>query len=189
MKEFNVKSYLRQVLRKAFMHAPIKAMAYRAARVGKAGNADIYKCAACKKQILRSESQLDHITPVTPIKGWDDWNGYISRLFCEIEGLKELQVVCKPCHKEKTLAENYERKKYNTGPFSKKSVDKIKSTTRKQSSKEDAKIVATSVEDGKQIKFVSPGAAARRLKLDRENIKKCIAGTRKRVGKWKFSEI
>jgi hypothetical protein len=52
---------------------------------------------------------VDHISPVVdPKKGFVSWDVYITRMFCEIDGL---QVMCKPCHKIKTAEEKLERKK------------------------------------------------------------------------------
>lgn len=66
-----------------------------------------YKCNNCEKVFDRPSIQIDHIHPIVPTTGWDSWDGYISRLFCEEEGL---QILCKPCHKKKSVAENKERR-------------------------------------------------------------------------------
>lgn len=51
---------------------------------------------------------MDHIEPVVPESGWDSWDGYIERLFCNEDGY---QVICKSCHKKKTASENFHRSK------------------------------------------------------------------------------
>jgi 5-methylcytosine-specific restriction endonuclease McrA len=66
-----------------------------------------YKCAKCKNVFDKQTIQVDHIHPVVPVTGFDNWDGYISRLFCDAEGL---QILCKPCHKQKSVAENKERR-------------------------------------------------------------------------------
>jgi 5-methylcytosine-specific restriction endonuclease McrA len=62
-----------------------------------------YKCRHCNKIHSRSEIQVDHVKPVVPVTGWDDWAGFIERLFC---GAEDLQILCKPCHGIKSKAEN-----------------------------------------------------------------------------------
>ena len=54
------------------------------------------------------EVQVDHIIPVVDFDGFKDWDTYIKSLFCSI---KNLQVLCRECHKEKTTRENIKRKK------------------------------------------------------------------------------
>ena len=66
-----------------------------------------YKCNACKKDFPRTGVEVDHILPV--VEGeFVDWNTYIERLFCEGENL---QVLCVPCHKKKTLKEKHASKR------------------------------------------------------------------------------
>lgn len=53
---------------------------------------------------------IDHIESVVPVTGFDNWQAYVDRLFCSAENL---QVLCKePCHKEKSLKENAERRAF-----------------------------------------------------------------------------
>ena len=68
-----------------------------------------YKCATCENIFGPKEISLDHVAPVVPVTGWDDWDGFLYRLFCEEQGF---QVLCKTCHDNKTKEENLERKKY-----------------------------------------------------------------------------
>ena len=58
-----------------------------------------FKCNECKEWYSSKEVQVDHMTPVGDFK---DWNQYIDRLFCQKD---KLQVLCKPCHKEKSRNE------------------------------------------------------------------------------------
>lgn len=66
-----------------------------------------YLCKRCKGIFPLKHVEVNHIIPVIPVTGFDSWDGVIERLFCEETGL---EVLCKPCHKEVTKAENEERK-------------------------------------------------------------------------------
>lgn len=65
-----------------------------------------YECADCKSFYEKQSVQVDHISPVVRLTGWISWDDYIER---QMEG--SLQVLCRGCHKTKTLCENAERKK------------------------------------------------------------------------------
>jgi len=68
-----------------------------------------YRCAVCTEQFVAADVQVDHIEPaVDPVKGWQGFDVFIDRMFCEKEGF---QVLCKPCHKTKTTEERKARKK------------------------------------------------------------------------------
>ena len=68
-----------------------------------------FKCAICSNEFIATDVQVDHIHPVVdPKKGFNTWDEYIDRMFCEVDGY---QVLCKPCHKTKTDQEKSERKK------------------------------------------------------------------------------
>lgn len=89
----------------------------------------IYRCAMCPDTNLHPKKniRLDHINPVVPVTGWDDWNGYIERMFCEAEGF---QVICLDHHKAKTQTENAARKSLKLSPkglFKKKNKKRRKS--------------------------------------------------------------
>jgi len=67
-----------------------------------------YECAMCHELFGPKEVQIDHIESVIDInKGWESWDVYIERLFCDIENLACL---CKQCHSSKTSAEVHMRK-------------------------------------------------------------------------------
>lgn len=109
------RSFVTSALRAASRRWPPKYTALKAAFVGKKVNAKTgkmamhYKCASCKKHFVAVDVQVDHIEPVVdPIKGFQTWDIFINRIFCEIENL---QVLCKGCHKIKTEQEKEERKK------------------------------------------------------------------------------
>jgi hypothetical protein len=71
----------------------------------------VYRCAICGQEVRKKDMQMDHIEPVLDVKtGFIDYNTYIARLFVSIDGW---QVVCKkPCHSEKTKAENAKRREF-----------------------------------------------------------------------------
>lgn len=66
-----------------------------------------YLCRVCQIAYPAKQVEVNHIIPVIPTTGFDSWDGVISRLFCEEDGL---EVLCKPCHKAITKLENEERK-------------------------------------------------------------------------------
>lgn len=67
----------------------------------------VYRCNRCKNEFPAKSIQLDHRIPVVdPDSGFTGWSDYIERLFCDASGY---QVLCRPCHKEKTVEENSRR--------------------------------------------------------------------------------
>ena len=70
-----------------------------------------HQCAECKEEFVSKDVQVDHIKPVVdPKKGFISWDVYIDRMFCE---QKNLQVLCKDCHKIKSKKERDARKQNN----------------------------------------------------------------------------
>lgn len=68
----------------------------------------IYKCAICDGSFGPKEIQLDHINAVVDEEtGFIDFNTYIDRLFCGVDGF---QVLCRQCHQAKTFFEQEIRK-------------------------------------------------------------------------------
>jgi 5-methylcytosine-specific restriction endonuclease McrA len=68
-----------------------------------------FKCAHCEALFKRDEVDADHINPIVdPVDGMVSWDEYINGLFCDSSGF---QILCKPCHKIKTDAENIIRNK------------------------------------------------------------------------------
>lgn len=56
--------------------------------------------------VICVKSHMDHIIPVVdPAKGWDGWDQFITRLFCDESNF---QLLCPDCHKIKS---NNDRKK------------------------------------------------------------------------------
>jgi hypothetical protein len=81
---------------------------YTALANGKIGR-NMYVCAHCPPGVVHPKKsiQLDHIIPCVPVEGWDNFDGFIERLFCETEGY---QILCSEHHQVKTLTENGGRK-------------------------------------------------------------------------------
>ena len=60
-------------------------------------------CNGCGHVVPETTATVDHIKPIIdPNIGFTNWNDVIQALFCEAEGL---QVLCKPCHDNKTKKE------------------------------------------------------------------------------------
>lgn len=69
----------------------------------------VVRCAGCKGEFPVKEIDLDHTSPIHPVDASPlTLDEFSARLFCAPE---DLQVLCRAkCHKEKTKAENKERK-------------------------------------------------------------------------------
>ena len=113
--EARFRAFIISALRAYMKRFPPKWKALKSAAVGRLINkrsgrlAEHYECASCKDTFVARDVQVDHIEPVvSPQEGFQDWWTYMNRLYCEAENL---QVLCKPCHKEKTNAERKERVK------------------------------------------------------------------------------
>ena len=95
-----------EAIRKAFVKSGINPKTGRMCK--------LYECSQCGNLFPQKDVSVDHVDPVVPIKGFNDknsfldydWNNYIRRLFVEVDGLS---VLCKPCHRAKTLDEKAQR--------------------------------------------------------------------------------
>ena len=68
-----------------------------------------YRCAMCKRWFPREACQVDHIVACGRLKSWDDVPEFLSRLLCEVDGLR---VLCRDnCHHQRTQLDNHFRKK------------------------------------------------------------------------------
>lgn len=115
---YNELGAIRGALRRSFSRSPVVREVLRKVRrevpkFNKDGSrakkdAVQYLCGVCKEYTGSTKVTVDHITPVIPESGFTDWNTFISRLFCEA---KNLQVICDPCHNEKTNKERTARQK------------------------------------------------------------------------------
>jgi len=69
-----------------------------------------YPCSTCGDDFRETEVELDHIDPVVPLnKRQDEMTllEYIERKYlCSVNNF---QILCKPCHREKTKKENATR--------------------------------------------------------------------------------
>lgn len=120
-KEKTLKQFLIPVLRKASQRWPAKIQARKNARVivpdGQYKNGNertrvMYKCQnpECGKIVDQFGGHIDHGTPVIKVEeGFQDWNSYISSLFCGIDNLFH---ICIECHTIKSQQEMTERYKY-----------------------------------------------------------------------------
>jgi len=107
--EGRIKSFIISVLRTGARRWPPKYECLQDACTGQKINeksgrlAKHYTCAGCLQEFTSKDVEVDHISPVVSVgDGFIDYNTFIERLFCKKENL---QVLCKPCHKKKTLAE------------------------------------------------------------------------------------
>jgi 5-methylcytosine-specific restriction endonuclease McrA len=105
-------SFIKSALRSASQRWPPKykvlSDSYRLTKINeKTGRmAKHYECNRCKELFPLKDVEVNHIIPIVPISGFDNWDGVIQRLFCEKEGMETL---CKPCHKIITKEENESR--------------------------------------------------------------------------------
>lgn len=104
-KLFQFHNWLLQKIRRISYQYPPRKEAIKRGRVSRGK----YRCAICLGENFGPKDiQLDHINPVIdPHNGFQDWNTYIERLFCDTEGW---QIVCKACHLVKSSYENEIRK-------------------------------------------------------------------------------
>lgn len=68
----------------------------------------LFKCAKCEELFDRTEVQIDHISPIVSVDGFENWETYITNLFCDSN---KLQILCEADHFLKSQAENEERRK------------------------------------------------------------------------------
>lgn len=69
------------------------------------------KCEECGKLEAKSNVQVDHKEPVVPLTVSAEsmsFDELFNRIWCKESNL---QIVCKPCHRAKTKAENKERRR------------------------------------------------------------------------------
>lgn len=109
MSEAAYRGFIRSLLRKGSMRWRPKSEVKKKARhpvklPGKTARPVFHcTCASCGKLVPETESAVDHINPIVdPAVGFTTWDDFIHNLYCEEEGL---QVLCNPCHHEKTQAE------------------------------------------------------------------------------------
>jgi hypothetical protein len=112
--EGRFRAFITSTLRGGMRRYPPKWEVLKESSVGKKVNkasgrqALHHKCFKCKLDFPAKEVQVDHKEPVVdPMMGFVNWDTFIERLFCD---KKNLQVLCKACHKVKTQKEKDDRK-------------------------------------------------------------------------------
>ena len=106
-------SFIKSALRKATLRWGPKYEVLKDAQTERKINplsgklAMMYICGICKEEFPRTQIEVDHIEAVVPHTGFTTWDDVIHRMFCEEEGFI---VLCKKCHKEKTVDEKQRRR-------------------------------------------------------------------------------
>lgn len=113
-KTFNVKSKIIPAIRRLWFHSPLRREALKRAKVD-----EFFRCEKCHG--LQEKVHIDHIEPVVPLTGWEGYDSFVSRLFCDIT---MLQVICEKCHSHKTLSETKIRKENRAKKQPKKKAKK-----------------------------------------------------------------
>ena len=114
---FNQNAAIRGALRRLFARSPIvrevmSKVRREVPKYNKDGSrakkdAVQYLCAVCGTWTKSTAIAVDHVVPVVAVEdGFIDWNEFVARLFC---GPENLQVICDPCHNEKTRVERIAR--------------------------------------------------------------------------------
>lgn len=98
-----LKSFVVATLRRASYRWIPRSEALSAARVRRG----VYTCNHCKLEHPKKNIEIDHIMPIVPVEGWDTWDGFIGRLFCDVIGY---QILCCGCHSLKSVKENEQRR-------------------------------------------------------------------------------
>jgi 5-methylcytosine-specific restriction endonuclease McrA len=109
------KAFIISVLRSGSRRWPQKYETLNEAKTEKKINkatgrlAQHFLCKGCSKEFPAKLVQVDHVKPVVdPAIGFQNWDTFIERLFCD-KG--NLQVLCKACHDFKTSLEKQKTKK------------------------------------------------------------------------------
>lgn len=106
-KKINKKTWIMSTLRRASYRWPPRNEAEKLARVERG----LYKCAMCEGLFRAKEYAIDHIVPVISIKdGFTTWDDVFDTLLCDVDGF---QILCHPCHDQKTAIEDTMRANYN----------------------------------------------------------------------------
>lgn len=98
------KQFVINNLRRASYRWPPRWAAEKKSKVGR----NQYLCVMCNGIFGKKDTSLDHKIPVVdPDKGFEGFDVFIDRLFCEEDNWQRL---CNPCHDLKTGKENKVRK-------------------------------------------------------------------------------
>ena len=60
----------------------------------------VYQCCECKCWKNRKGMEIDHIIPAGELRKAEDLPGFVSRLFCEVDGFQMLCIDCNNAKKE-----------------------------------------------------------------------------------------
>ena len=95
-------AFVRSLLRKGWLRYPVRSQVLNNSRKVVTGQRHRfeYLCASCGSYYKGKEVEVDHIVPCGNLD--KDPGRFIQALYCEP---KDLQVLCKPCHKVKTEQE------------------------------------------------------------------------------------
>lgn len=101
-------SRIRSALRKLWLTWPTRTAKLKQGRKVVTGQRHRFEqqCEECREWFPQKDVDVDHIVPAGSV---DDLNGFTDRLL--VDHLSDLQILCKPCHKVKTQAENAARRK------------------------------------------------------------------------------
>lgn len=102
-KLYNWHTKLAAAIRKVWRNSPTRLAAFTAARDPE--NPKHVICAKCLMSVHQKLSVAEHLDCVVPVTGFDSWDAYIVRMQSE-----NLAIYCEACAKEKTKAENMQRK-------------------------------------------------------------------------------
>jgi hypothetical protein len=102
-KPYNWHTKLVSAIRKIWRNSPTRTFALHEAADPK--NPKHVICANCNTSVHYKLSTVEHLQPVVLVTGFDSWDAYIERMQSA-----NLAVYCEACAKEKTKAENAQRK-------------------------------------------------------------------------------
>ncbi|MDW8345659.1 MAG: HNH endonuclease signature motif containing protein [Bacteroidia bacterium] len=100
------RAFIINVLRRASFTWWSRTAALKKARVKRG----IYRCNICKYEGPLKDFEMDHVIPVIGKEGFTTFDEFIERLFPDSPN--GWQLLCKPCHTDKTNKENEERRDY-----------------------------------------------------------------------------
>lgn len=98
-------SRIRSILRNGFRYyKPMMLALEKASRPSQSSNKKLkkeYQCAHCLKWFPRNKVEIDHNEECGSLSSYDDIVPFIKRL--TVEDISAYNILCRPCHKEKTL--------------------------------------------------------------------------------------
>lgn len=128
MKKFILSAYMKNAVRRLSYKFRSRSEALIAVRIPRPADWPnkrvqyVVPCSKCGELFEQGDTQCDHIEPIIPVSGWPsapksdlyscqeedkDMNVLVYRTFVPAT---RLQIMCKPCHKEKSALENATRR-------------------------------------------------------------------------------